>query len=184
MSLDLRKILKYLDNFKYDYDSLKGRFEDIAYNYSENYYGEYTPKRYHRSESFYNVASIKKKKGKIDVGFNINALGHGRNNKYIFEYMYKRGWHGGILDETDDFGNPHPLSSKVPYWVVTEGSKHKWYKPAFRGENGETRFYELEKEFEYCISNWEDDLQNDLKMCEIECRKIYNQKLNELLNIL
>ena len=66
---------------------------------------------YERTESLLNVYDVKPLSGEINVNLSSDELGgHRVGNDYIYEYIFKQGYHGGAID-----GPEHPAPG-TPYW--------------------------------------------------------------------
>lgn len=180
MGLDFNRLLKCVEGAKKDYLSLVPNCKKIAKAYADRFYNEYTPVVYVRGFNFYNIPVIKKKEGCLITDYDVSLLNHGGLNNYIFEYMYKRGWHGGEIDGVDSLGKPHP-NEGIPYWLKETPLGLQWYKPAFNTTDGsDERFEELENSFDNCVLRWENNLSKDLDNCIEEANKIL-EELNKLL---
>ena len=71
-----------------------------------------------------NVYDVKPLSGEINVNLSSDELGgHRVGNDYIYEYIFKQGYHGGAID-----GPEHPAPG-TPYWR-TGFNFSEWGRPA------------------------------------------------------
>lgn len=90
----------------------------------EDWYMAFNPSSYERTESLLNVYDVQPLVGEINVHLSSDELGgHRVGNNYIYEYMFKQGYHGGAID-----GPEHP-SPGTPYWR-TGFNFSEWGRPA------------------------------------------------------
>lgn len=90
----------------------------------EDWYMSFNPEYYERTESLLNVYDVKPLSGEINVNLSSDELGgHRVGNNYIYEYIFKQGYHGGAID-----GPEHPAPG-TPYWR-TGFNFSEWGRPA------------------------------------------------------
>lgn len=90
----------------------------------EDWYMSFNPEYYERTESLLNVYDVKPLSGEINVNLSPDKLGgHRVGNDYIYEYIFKQGYHGGAID-----GLEHPAPG-TPYWR-TGFNFSEWGSPA------------------------------------------------------
>ncbi len=79
----------------------------------DRFYEEYEPMVYHRKNGLYNTYKLKiTNEGQLifELGEELMEKRHRVDNAYIYEKMFKEGWHGGA-----DKGDYHPNPGKN-YW--------------------------------------------------------------------
>lgn len=59
------------------------------------YYDSYAPHEYGRQESLYSVFKIEETGGNFDLVFDAPNGSHRVSNEYIYDVMFKKGYHGG-----------------------------------------------------------------------------------------
>lgn len=103
----------------------------------DRFYQEYSPMVYNRKHDLYNAYNLSVKDGEFifELGSEFMKKKHRVNNEYIYEKMFKDGWHGGAHD-----GPYHPDPGKN-YWRTPheddeeygiEAYSYWWAKPAVR----------------------------------------------------
>lgn len=141
-SKDLDKYAKEEQKF---YKNVSDELEYIAKSSVDKYYDSYEPYVYNdegkygffRKYRLYDVYKITVNSDKWSITYDYDDLGYGGLNEYIFNTMFKGGWHGGA-----DKGNGHPEPG-TPYWrepVVKKGRYYftkssPWQRPAVRTES-------------------------------------------------
>lgn len=110
-------------------------YEDINYIFEtciDKYYADYSPKFYKRTYAIKDIYKIKKSGTCIewDVGADVMPSTHRVSNKYINDYMFELGFHGGAKS-----GKDHP-SVGMP-WYRT--------KPPVFTVNGEKPYMQWSK---------------------------------------
>ena len=107
-----------------------------------SYYGSYFPKSYERTESLLDVYDIIINPKSIELYFSSDRLGeHSVSNDYIYDYMFKLGYHGGAIDGPNPPGHPNP---GTPYWKKGMNFK-EWGDPAPKSESP---FYSIKNRLE------------------------------------
>lgn len=84
---------------------------DIFMTSIDKYYESYDQIYYKRTESFYKSYEITRDRTSIDIdwGYHLMPDTHRVNSKYIYDYMFKQGYHGGANKGPEDAdGNPFP----------------------------------------------------------------------------
>lgn len=81
------------------------------------FYNSYNPIYYSRSYSLYNLLSTRITSDNIYISTDSNNLNgsYRVDDDYIYDIIYKEGWHGGATDGIDSFGKYHPKPG-IPYW--------------------------------------------------------------------
>lgn len=89
----------------------------------DKYYSEYTPKYYKRTKSLYKVYKLQYKSGHFGWQFNFEFMPniHRVDNKYIYQYMFEQGYHGGANTIA---------SNKVQQWGEHPHNGQPWYRTA------------------------------------------------------
>lgn len=123
------KVLKDID---------KARLKSVR-----QFYASYGPKYYSRNYSLYNFLTIKEM-GETAFMLKMDDSklnGHRVSPSYIYQWVFKKGFHGGAIDgKPDEANNPHP-SPGTPYWrtpdvsVSPQSAYHYWGSPAPQSES-------------------------------------------------
>lgn len=93
------------------------------------FYHAYSPRLYGRRYSLNRAWHITSQKGKIRIDFMSDGLsGHRVSNDYIYDWVFKQGYHGGAID-----GKNHP-SPGEPYYKV-HPDYVLWAYPAVRTQS-------------------------------------------------
>lgn len=85
-----------------------------------DFYKSYSPRYYKRKYSLKNMYEIKRNKKSMSVNFGDSYTNktHRVSNDYIYETVFKEGWHGGaksIASEKSKLWGGHP-DPGTPYW--------------------------------------------------------------------
>lgn len=97
------------------------RIKEICLESVREYYASYHPHMYNRRKSLYNAYDIGIRNGDtllFELGPDLMTEWHRVSSDYIYEVMFKEGWHGGARDsnrdDRKDFAK-HP-NPGTPYW--------------------------------------------------------------------
>lgn len=87
--------------------------QSICKSAVDSFYNEYTPHLYNRKKSLYDAYDIGIRNGSqlvFTLGHELMNASHRVSSEYIYDTMFKEGWHGGA-----DKGDGHPSPGKH-YW--------------------------------------------------------------------
>lgn len=122
------KIIKLDKNINKKYKKeVKENLEYIARTAIDNYYESYSPNLYKRSFDLYNIYKVHVTDKEWEILYDSSYMNKTHrvdkdDSEYIYDWMFKLGWHGGAA-----YGPDHP-SPGTPWWKLS-GS---WYKPAIQ----------------------------------------------------
>lgn len=127
----LPKIEKQVNN---EYKQrVKQGLEDIAEEAIDMFYESYSPHMYHRTNDLYNTYKVivTDDRWAIDLSPSFMDGSHRVSSEYIYNYMFKEGYHGGAIDgpEHPDPGVPWYRSGPTPF------SFWWWARPAVQTES-------------------------------------------------
>ena len=154
---------------KYE-EKLYEELNEIAESAVEDFYNDYDPSSYERFGDIYNMYKITVKANgyglDIEVDFDPKYMKYHKGKKeYIYETVFKEGWHGG-----DKAGAGHPEPG-IPWYrnlgaINRVGDDYESYEPSgfwLRRAARSASPYEIMKEkMEVCISKYLEQHANDI----------------------
>lgn len=139
----------------------------------DKYYESYTPEYYDREYDLYNIFDISISSTRIAVDYDFNKLTRHEwaKRKYLFDYMFMQGYHGG-----DTRGPGHPAPG-IPWYRGTSKDSNTfafWTVPAVQTDSP----YE---EIEYKSQQYIDDFIEKYNEQIIEP---LNMSINKLIDLM
>lgn len=108
---------------------LQPYFEYASRQGITEWYEAYNPIYYGRTMSLLHVFEVQPETGLVNINLDSGRLGgHRVNGDYIYEHIFKDGFHGGAI------GGPNHPSPGTPYWRTGIGFSH-WGNPAVQTES-------------------------------------------------
>ena len=138
-------INELVDQFEHDVADMMKEAADAFYN-------DYTPNSYRRHKrkptlaNMYNV-KLSGTYLSVELGGEFSTNKHRVSNEYIYEKMFKGGWHGGSTD------NKSPETLWYSRWNDVDNSWDSWNRPA-EHMKGDTPY-------EIFMKNYDDYITND-----------------------
>lgn len=122
--------------------------EKAVFRAVHQFYASYRPDKYIRYGSLYNAYNLSFDNNKMTLEFGSEFMEKchrvdKKDEDYIYEVMFKGGWHGGATSGTF-YGQEHPAPG-IPYYV--DGVNHKWLRRAERMPEDESPYSIIEKYF-------------------------------------
>lgn len=106
------------------FPTVRNKIKQINRDAVDQYYEAYTPQAYRRTESLYKAYRIRKKKAGFDllVGGEFIPDSHRVSSEYIYDVMYKKGYHGGAPHNNSYYWRfPGPTLAKelgIPRYIA------------------------------------------------------------------
>ena len=162
-----KNMIEVLENLYNNWDNIKKEakllsqkkiykdLDDICRRSIDTYYGSFTPNSYDRTESFYKTYRIIMDKDDfvIQLGAEIMPDTHRASTEYIYDLMFKEGWHGGGLN--------YEVGVSTPYWRTPARYFTKW---GDRAPKTDAPFNIIEEELnDYIGSEYKKTLIDSLK---------------------
>lgn len=125
------KIIKLDTNINRKYKKeVKENLEYIGRTAIDEYYESYTPNLYRRMFDLYNSYKIHVTDEVWEILYDSSYMNGGHrvdkdDGEYIYNWMFKLGWHGGAV------GGPNHPSPGTPWWKLSG----QWYKQAVQTDS-------------------------------------------------
>ena len=129
LTYEIANIIEKTNN-EYNFSLLKA-LEAAKCKGIDKFYEDLEPSAYHRTDDLYNAVQINETEDLIEVEFGYDHMsehagqlvGHqSKSAEYIYEYMFKQGYHGGEIEEINGY-HPNP---GTPYWYYVIGSNGQY----------------------------------------------------------
>ena len=108
------------------------RWDDAVKNAASNFYGDYSPSKYRRTDALKSIHDIDMapKAGMLSISFSGTLPGH-QNGRLIYDLVFKQGYHGGSYgeDSYESVSSPHYRTPPGKWWFWGNAAERAGISP-------------------------------------------------------